>query len=96
MKFQATIFQAELEEECETLDSLQKQIELATQLCDLVEKGLDDKNMKSKKISNKSQQAIEKYKSLTETLDCIKPETLKDIYNPKLDTADIEPVFLNE
>ncbi|XP_014217099.1 protein MIS12 homolog [Copidosoma floridanum] len=85
-----TTFHAALKEEVATVERIRESEKLAIKLCNITDKGLSAKKLKSKNVK-----AIEKITSLTESLNSLQPQTQKEIYNPRLNETDLEQVFLD-
>ncbi|XP_003425747.4 uncharacterized protein LOC100680211 [Nasonia vitripennis] len=84
-----TVFNAALKEELENTENIKESEEAARTLCKIIDKGLS-----AKKLSSKTTRAIEHRKGLFESLDSLKPQTDKDIYNPRLKESDCDQIIL--
>ncbi|XP_058788732.1 uncharacterized protein LOC131662806 [Phymastichus coffea] len=85
-----TVFNTALKQEYEITDKIRESEELAKKLCEIT-----DKALLAKKINNKSLRAIEKCKGLQESLDSIKPQVKRDIYNPRINERDLEQIIID-
>ncbi|XP_011494116.1 PREDICTED: protein MIS12 homolog [Ceratosolen solmsi marchali] len=86
-----TIFNAALKEELEVIEQIKDSEDLAKELCCIV-----DKSLSTKKLSNKTLRAIEKYKGLKESIDSLKQQIDKDNFNPRLNDNELEDIIIRD